>query len=210
MYALEQTRGTPIRSLRNRSGFTLLEMVLVLTIVVVIGALAAPIFKGTLRFERLRKGIELVAADWVQTRATAMETGQTQVWVCQVGSSGYSASGYTNTSGLTPTEAAASVAQTTGLTPTDTSVSGGGDFGQTMPQGCTINDVMVSEGDSILAMSQTTNTDSNNATIFFYPDGTSSSARLTVADEEGRTMTVGRNGLAGTVRVLDQIGGVAQ
>ena len=79
-----------------------------------------------------------------------------------------------------------------------------------MPVGCTINDVVVSEGDSILAMSQTTNADSSNATIFFYPDGTSSSARLSVADEEGRTMTVVMNGLAGTVRVLDDIGGVSQ
>ena len=195
---------------RGRSGFTLLEMVLVLTIIVAVAAMAAPMFQGTMKTERLRKGVELVAADWVSTRATAMETGQPQVWVCQIGSSGYSSSTYSNNSGLSPTEATAAVVNTTGLSATESSASGGGDFGQSMPSGVSISEVLVSEGDSILTMSQMTNSDLGNATIFFYPDGTSSSARLSVSDEEQRTMTVVMNGMAGTVRVLKEIGGAQQ
>lgn len=176
-----------------------------LTIIVVVGAMAIPVFRGTLNMERLRKGIELVAADWVATRAKAMETGQTQVWICQIGSAGYSSAEYDNSSGGTPLEAAAMVADTTGLTSTDTTATRG-DFGQAMPNGVTISEVLVTEGDSILAMSQSSNNDTANSTIFFYPNGTSSSARLTVTDEDQRTMTVVMNGLAGTVRVLDAIG----
>ncbi len=195
-------------SISKRSGFTLLEMVLVLTIIVAVGAMAAPLVTGTLKAERLRKGIELIAADWVDSRATAMETGATQVWVCQIGGSSYSTSTYDGSTGMSPLDAASLVAQDTGLSATD-DASVQGDFGQSMPNGCSISDVLITQGDSIMSMSQTTGAEAGNATIFFYPDGTSSSARLTVAHEDGRTMTVVMNGLAGTVRVLDQIGGAS-
>lgn len=187
-----------------------MELVLVLTIIVAVGAMAAPIFQGTMQTERLRKSIQLVAADWVSTRATAMETGQTQAWVCSIGSSGFSSSTYSNSSGLTPSDAAASVVNSTGLSTTSTSASGGGDFGQSMPEGYSIHEVQVSEGDTILTLSPMTSTNAGTGTIFFYPDGTSSSARLTVIDEKQRTMTVVMNGMAGTVRVLKDIGGAGQ
>lgn len=194
---------------QKRSGFTLLEMVLVLTIIVAVGAMAAPMVTGTLKVERLRKGVELIAADWVDTRATAMETGETQIWVCQVGSTSYSTSTYDGSSGMSPLDAASLVSQETDLSSTG-DASAQGDFGQAMPNGCSISDVLITQGDSILSMSQTSGAEAGNATIFFYPDGTSSSARLTVAHEDGRTMTVVMNGLAGTVRVLDQIGGASE
>lgn len=197
-------------TLHRRRGFTLLEMVLVLAIIVAVGAIAAPIFRGSLEIEKLRKGIELVAADWVETSALAMETGETQVWLCEVGSSGFSASTYSNTGGLTPTEAATTVADTTGLSATSGSASGSGSFGQTMPEGISISEVLVSEGDTMVTMAENSMADASNATVFFYPDGTSSSARLSVIDEQQRTMTVVMNGLAGTVRVLDTIGGPNQ
>ena len=75
-----------------------------------------------------------------------------------------------------------------------------------MPEGVAISEVMVSEADSVVAMAQTTMSDSSSATIFFYPDGTASSARLTVANEEQQTMSVVMNGIAGTVRVVSAIG----
>ena len=151
-------------------------MMLVLTIIVVVGAMAVPLFTGTLNNERLRKGIELVAADWVSTRAKAMETGQTQVWICEIGSAGYSSDDYQNSGGGSPADAASLVAETTGLTATDPTAAS--DFGQAMPNGVSISEVLVTEGDSILSMSQLSSSDSVNPTIFFYPDGTSSSARL--------------------------------
>lgn len=194
----------------HRRGFTLLEMALVLAIIVAIGAIAAPLFRGTLEIERLRKGVELVAADWIATSAMAMETGETQVWLCEVGSTSFSSSTYSNTGGLTPTEAASMVADTTGLSATSGSTSGSGSFGQTMPDGVSVSEVMVTEGDTIMTMAENSSADAASATVFFYPDGTSSSARLTVIDEKQRTMSVVMNGLAGTVRVMDTIGGGTQ
>ena len=189
-----------------RRGFTLLEMMLVLGIIIIVGAIVAPMFTGTLQVERLRKGAELVAADWVETSAMAMETGETQVWLCEIGSNGFSAGTYSNTGGLSPTEAAAMVVDTTGLSTNSGSASGAGSFGQTMPEGVSISEVLVSEGDTIMTMAENTMADASNATVFFFPDGTSSSARLTVTDEQGQSMSVIMNGLAGTVRVLERVG----
>jgi prepilin-type N-terminal cleavage/methylation domain-containing protein len=194
----------------HRSGFTLLEISVVLAILVVVGAIAVPMFTGTLQIERLRKGVELVAADWVSTRAKAMETGETQVWVCQVGNNSYSSSTYASADGLTPSEASSLVTESTGLSTTSGSATGGSDFGQSMPAGVSISDVMVTEGDTIATLSQSTMAEGGAATIFFYPDGSSSSARLSVVNEQERTMTVVMNGLSGTVRVLKSIGGGTQ
>ncbi len=184
----------------NRRGFTLLEVVLVLAIIVAVGAVAAPIFQGTLRGERLRKGVELISIDWTRTRAKAMEMGETQVWLCELSDGSYSSSVYSGVQGLSPSDAASLVSASTGLSSSDAS---SGSFGQSaMPDGVSISDVLISDADTVVMMSQSTNSmESGSATIFFYPDGTSSSARLTVTNEEEQTMSVMLNGLSGTIRV---------
>lgn len=190
-----------------KRGFTLLEIALVLAIIVVVGAVAAPMFQGTLRTERLRKGAELIAADWVRTRSVAMETGETQVWMCQIANNSFSASSYNDSGAISPADAAAAVSAATGLTSTG---SDSGSFGQSaMPDGVSIGDVLVSEGDTVVMMAETGNTgDGGSALLFFYPDGTSSSARLSVANDQEQTMSVVLNGMAGTVRVIS--GGSSQ
>ncbi len=190
-----------------KRGFTLLEIALVLAIIVVVGAVAAPMFQGTLRTERLRKGAELIAADWVRTRSVAMETGETQVWMCQIANNSFSASSYNDSGAISPADAASAVSAATGLTSTG---SDAGSFGQSaMPDGVSIGDVLVSEGDTVVMMAETGNTgDGGSALLFFYPDGTSSSARLSVANDQEQTMSVVLNGMAGTVRVIS--GGSSQ
>jgi hypothetical protein len=71
-----------------------------------------------------------------------------------------------------------------------------------LPEDVSISEVRVSEADTVAAMSQTsTGGELSSATVFFYPDGTSSSARLSVINDE-RSISVVLNGLAGTVRVM--------
>ena len=192
-----------------KRGFTLFEILLVLAIIVAVSAIAAPVFQGTLRAERLRKGVGLITTDWTRTRATALETGVTQVWTCQISDGTFSASDYSGQLSAEGAEgAAASVAATTGLTATDTSTSTYGN--SPLPQGVSVSDILVSDGDTVVLMSQTSNpsSDSGNATIFFYPDGTSSSARITVTNEEEESMSAMMNGLSGTIRVAR--GGTSQ
>lgn len=182
-----------VHSKIHRSGFTLLEISLVLVILVIVTAIAIPSFQGTLDQERLRKGAESIAADWTQTRALAMQTGETQVWACELGAGNYSASSSTGsgTNGETPMLAATDLSNF--------------ELSETLPTGIVISQAMTSESDSMSTMAQSAqSSESGRATLFFFPDGTSSNARLTVTHEDKleHSMVVMINGLAGTVRVL--------
>lgn len=185
---------------RNRKrGFTLLEIMLVLAILVAAAAVAAPMFQSTMKRERLRKGAQLIAADWARTRATAMGEGETQVWLCEVGGSSYSKSSYSN-SGMTTADAASAVASTTNVSLTSAG-SDSDSFGQDLPFEVSVSEILVSEADSVVNMVETTTESAGGqATVFFYPDGTCSSARVTVADDT-HSMSIIMNGVSGTVRV---------
>lgn len=190
----------------NRSAFTLLEITVVLALIVIVGAMAAPMFQGTFEHQRLMRAAESIRADWVRTRGTAMQNGETQVWTCSVSDGRFAAQPAAD---MSMADAGASVSAATGLTPTS-ALSGDQSFGKPLPQGTSIADVLVSEADSVLTMSQfSTSGESGTATVFFYPNGTCSNARITVqgGDEDAQSdgaaqVAVVMNGLTGTVRVV--------
>jgi len=186
----------------SRAGFTLMEIVLVLGIMVAAAAMAIPFYHGTLKRERVRKAAGAIAADWNRTRATAIEKGETQLWMCMLADGTFSSSRYISSGGATNAEVTSMVAQNTGLSP-NSAVSGDGSFGQSLPTGVSIGEFMVSEADTIVTMKLVSNSgQSGSATLLFYPDGTCSSARITVKGEGGTTMAVVINGMAGTVRTM--------
>ncbi len=190
----------------QRAGFTLLEVSLVLALMIVVAALAIPAYRGTLKFERLRKAAESIRADWTRTRTRAMMTGETQVWACLLASGSFSASPYTTDDGQGATaEIQNLVASTTGLSPTQSSANGSS-FGQTFPEDVTISEILVSDADSVMNMESTSSTGEEGvATLFFYSDGSSSSGRITLTNEDGQSIAVVINGLAGTVRVMQVV-----
>lgn len=59
-----------------RSGFTLLEMILVLFLIVIAASLAAPFVDSMLHPAQVTAAIDTVRANWEQTRARAMEEGR--------------------------------------------------------------------------------------------------------------------------------------
>jgi len=177
----------------TRKGFTLLEIGLVLMILVIVSAIALPMFASTLQQERLRKATESIGADWTRTRSIAMQTGETQLWACKLGTGQFSVSA---------------------ANPDINADTGGGssatdllsqNMTKTLPTDVVISQAMISESDTIMSMSLSSETsESGVATMFFYPDGTCSAARLTLnrQDDSSTSMSVMINGLAGTVRVL--------
>ena len=183
----------------TRHGFTLMEISLVLFVLVILAALAVPNFQGALERERLRKAAESIAADWTMTRATAMETGETQLWACELGAGNYSASDSTASSSP-GADGSGDTLSTLGMTDV-ASV----ELTESLPTGYVISQVMSSESNSMTTMAMSSQTtESGRATLFFYPDGTCSNARITVNHEDtpNYSMSVMINGLAGTVRVL--------
>ena len=59
----------------NRQGFTLFELVLVLAIVVIVGAIAYPSYQSLNGGFRVTAGADTVRAAWAQARARAIEDG---------------------------------------------------------------------------------------------------------------------------------------
>ena len=60
----------------RRVGFTLLEVLVVLIILVLIAALGIPTLRGTLAQQQLKYSADQVRGEWLDTRVRAMEEGQ--------------------------------------------------------------------------------------------------------------------------------------
>ena len=168
-----------------------------LAILLVVSALAAPMFVSTIEHERLRKATESIGADWTRTRALAMETGETQLWACKIGTGQFAVS--TANPNVNELDAGAGLATSA----TDLLSQR---LTETLPTDVVISQAVISEADTIMTMSVSNETsESGLATMFFYPNGTCSAARLTLnkQDDPNSAMSVMINGLAGTVRVLE-------
>ena len=57
-------------------GFTLVEVILVLTILLAIAALGVPALRGTLAMQQLKSSADQIRGEWLETRVQAMEDGQ--------------------------------------------------------------------------------------------------------------------------------------
>jgi type II secretory pathway pseudopilin PulG len=60
----------------RRTGFTLLEVTLVLAILILIMALGVPMLRGTLALQELRYSANRIRGEWLDARVRAMEEGQ--------------------------------------------------------------------------------------------------------------------------------------
>ncbi|MEZ6093079.1 MAG: prepilin-type N-terminal cleavage/methylation domain-containing protein [Pirellulaceae bacterium] len=68
------------RSMRgSRSAFTLLEIILVLSVVVIFASIAAPTFLRTLGSQNLVKACDLVRSEMARARVKAIKTGKVYV-----------------------------------------------------------------------------------------------------------------------------------
>lgn len=74
--ACVRRRGTIRGAVRCRRGLTLLELVLVMAVLAVLGALAVPSMAARLRTERLQTAAEMLAADIADARHEAARRGQ--------------------------------------------------------------------------------------------------------------------------------------
>lgn len=68
-----------------RRGFTLLEILLVLAILVAVMAVAAPAFNSAMQNQRLRSAADRVRIEWTRAHVKAMKTGRIQVFRYQIG-----------------------------------------------------------------------------------------------------------------------------
>lgn len=196
-----------------RLGFTLVEMLLVLALMVAIGAIVWPALDKPFAAERLRSSADEFRAELARGRVAAMQSGRLHMLTVDP------------TTGrllVHPAdESAAPVAMPTELTSSLTAPVVL--QGKALPDGIRLQELVAF--DDVTPIPATTQAPaaapltstpvasgpggtSNNSgpitaaqPIYFHPDGTTSSARVTLVNEHGATVVLELRGLTGTARV---------
>lgn len=185
----------------DRQAFSLLEVMLVLALLVVIGAIVWPAFDKPFASQRLHSAADMVKAEWMRTRVRAMTTGLPHVFRFQPETGSYQIEAM----GGMEAELEATQAM---------------DFGVPIQPALPTGETDVPGlPDGVLFMSSQTATDMRGMLVesqavaaapadwaqpvYFYPDGTTSDARLLLRNEHELYVVVELRGLTGVTTISD-------
>lgn len=204
--------ASPSGAPASRRAFTLLETMLVLALVVAIGALAWPALRKPFAAQRLKKSADQLHADLTRARAMAIRTGT----VRQLSFDAAMAAPGIGSRYVVAPAADPMAEPTTGNTPSSGAVEV-----RSLPEGVTLvgleafDDVAPPPyaASAATAVAPTAPTGPSaggaataaapSATVFFHPDGTTSSAQFTLANEQGLYLRLELRGLTGAVTTSD-------
>lgn len=198
--------------MRKRSAFTLLEILLALGILVILASLAGPALFQMLASESLRQAAETLRADFAQARVEAMQTGRIHAFRFEPGGDQYVIEVWVADDDALEGDG---LAVETG--PGGGTFAGVGDV-QRLPEGVTFlgmeslgstrdaaaEQSTANPGIGVGLGSQSANGDDRSdwsQPILFYADGTASTARVVMLNEEEFTIEVLLRGLTGIGRI---------
>lgn len=200
-----------------RGGFTLLELLLVLAIIAMMGAIAAPRITDMFERQKLRGAANDLRLVWDEARITAMRTGQTQVFNCVPETGSYTVKPLLLQSDATDVGQGATVMLSGGVTGETTSngLLTAADLtladSKSLAESITFVSCLVVGNMRAIATaqeSQTTgtgevNTQNIGQAVIFYPDGSASTAEVRIQNERGDVRAVQVRGLTGVSRVVE-------
>ena len=186
----------PNESMNQRRAFTLMEMLLVLAIMVIVASMTLPALRGPMENQRLRKAGDVIRAEWAKARVSAMKTGRIHVFQYQTDGTGF---------GVEPWYAADDDQTSTN----DSSGKGGNATALRITQ--PLPDNISFAGGDTTSDSRSLHLENNMGgasgkaarPILFYPDGTSSTARVVLANRRQAFVVVSLRGLTGIAQVSD-------
>jgi competence protein ComGC len=195
--------GYRVNNLRNRrQGLTLVEVLLVLGLLVVIAALTLPALDKPFASVRLREAADQIRAEWATARVKAMESDEVYVFQYSLEGDRYIAVSYSmavsfHDRSLGAAERAADIGAADPR-PTE----------RLLPQGVLFADCEIVEDtrsaavyaglEEAFALQRDW-----SMPVLFYPDGTTSTARLLLQNQHDRGVEVVLRGITGVVRVGD-------
>jgi Tfp pilus assembly protein FimT len=182
----------------RRSGLTLVELCLVLALLVVIGAMAAPLMEGTFNRAGVQSGAELLRGAWARARLAAMDSGQTYVFRFEPRGSRFQIITL-NQLGMPDSEMLAPEAPTAQHEVADMLRLPR----SRLPDGVISGAGNVSTSSQVMATLGTASESVWSAPILFHPDGTTSDASVLLANAGGQTVRVTLRGLTGTASASD-------
>jgi prepilin-type N-terminal cleavage/methylation domain-containing protein len=188
---------------RAPRGVTLLEVLLVLALLVVLAATAWPSLGPAFGGYELRKSADQVRVQWNRARVRAMSTGQTvlfhysldtsRCWLQTEPEPEYLPGG---SEALSVDEMQAADAET--IAPQDVTL---------LPERITFTEGEILDSDDADLASEIVlepvAAGEETEPVVFYPDGTASSARIVLSNEQGRSIEVSLRGLTGVSTVSD-------
>lgn len=186
----------------TRGGFSLLEITLALVVIVVAAAISWPMATRAFANQTLRQSADLVRAAWVEARVEAMSNGQPYVFHYQPETGIFRVEPYT---GTTPQDELLSQAE---LAEVQEDFAIAAVKERSLPDGVIFQVGRTVEDSRTMAMAS--NDASGDAQVwaapvYFYPDGTTSSASVAIANENGLFVMIVLRGLTGSVSVSDTL-----
>ena len=185
----------------NRRAFSLLEVMLVLALLVLIGAIAFPAFDRPFASQRLHSAADMVKAEWMRTRVRAMTTGLPHAFRYQPESGFFQI----ECIGGMDAELEATQLMNFGM-PIQPSLPSGETDVPGLPEGVAfMNGQTMLDTRSMLVEAQveTAAPADLSQPIYFYPDGTTSDARLLLQNEHELYVVIELRGLTGVTTVSD-------
>ena len=191
------------QSSRCRGGFTLMELLLVLAVLVIITALAMPSLSGAMANQKLRKAGDLVRSEFARARNRSMRTGRIHVFRYLPGTGEYSLEPW-----YADDDFLESNVQTVGMAPVNADAVSSETVYVQLPDGITFSGLQVEFDARAMetvgeAMQSTSPTAGAPASILFYPDGQSSTARIVLSNQASYYLIIQLRGLTGIAKVTD-------
>ena len=198
----------------DRKGFTLLELLLVLALLVVMAGFSWPALRGPAANARLRDAARQLRANWAETRLDAMQQGTTFAWRYAPAKSRYARAPYTLPPWINEEDRGAELrsnqspraevrATVIDRLPDDVSFAEP-DLLDSLHDAGFGSDVDRAGGDSPLLDDSTLSLGGFDDwsqwsdPILFYPDGTTSDSIVILRDERGRSISIALRGITGT------------
>ena len=189
----------------SRRGFTLVELMLVLAILVVIAAAAAPALRGVMQNAALRNAADTVRIHWTKAHVKAMKTGRIQVFRFEVNGNRFTVQPWAaadDSLEAAPTVLGFGAADEQSASPRlDTSAS------VVLPEGTQFvaGQALADQGRSQSIADDIRDSNRFEANwsqpILFYPDGSTSDAFVIVSGERKAGIRVELRGMTGTTTI---------
>jgi len=207
----------------RRQGLTLVEVLLVLGLLVILASLAGPLLDRPLANRRLRVAADTLRTEWTRARNQAIAEGLTVRFQCTLGERRYSIDRQETTSSefgdLTALDA--DNRRTGAVEPFEFSNnelrinSEDSSSGPMLPEGITFLTVEVADESEVsLGLDEDQGAGEDRTLsctpLLFYPDGTTSTARVVLQNEYERSIEVTLRGLTGVASVGEISAGEGQ
>ncbi|MEN1679211.1 MAG: prepilin-type N-terminal cleavage/methylation domain-containing protein [Planctomycetota bacterium] len=175
---------SPFRIRPRASAFTLIEVLLVITLLVIIGGLAAPSMMAGAGRSRMNAAGEELRTAWGEARLKAASEGKTYCFQCVVGTNQWQMPAVGEAVLATPDAAA-------------------GDDNKLKADTVVFRELLVATQPGDPPLGGGVGEGELSPAILFRPDGSSSDAEAILEDEDGRKIRVSLRGLTGTATVED-------